>query len=98
MTVKKYIRKEILDPPVEAMQWTGENMIDITSFVNTSKNYEALFVIKNNKWGLKIRDCSCSIIEYNRNDYVIKASENFYPMCEESFNDLYKEDEWEKHP
>ena len=93
MTVKRYIRKQILTPPVKAIQWTGNNMLDISDFVRSSLNYEATFTIKNNKWELCIRDCSYSSTEYKRSNYVVKEGDHFFPVSKESFNDGYELDE-----
>ena len=80
--VKTYIKKPI---KIEAIQWTGENVLEVKDFVTSGAEYledENVIVIHTLEGDMK------AIL----NDYIIKGVKGeFYPCKENIFKETYEE-------
>ena len=84
--MKKYIKKQI---KIEAVQWTGDNLIEVAEFLSTNRNQN--FVIDNGTKTIELETLEGTMIASD-GDYLIKGiSGEFYPCKPRIFEESYEE-------
>jgi hypothetical protein len=90
--IKKYVKKPIV---IEAIQWTGDNLKEITEFAKPHTNATAFtweeFIVQVESNGLKIYTLE-GPMHATISDYIIKGiNGEFYPCKEDIFIKTYTE-------
>lgn len=81
----KYRKKPVV---IEAIEFTGENIADVLSFIHSDRSY-------GNKFGLYILTHEGEM-KANVSDYIIKGVKGeFYPCKPDIFNETYEKVEEE---
>ena len=89
---KKYVKKPI---PVEAVQWTGSNMEEISNFCR-----QAHFIYHDAAWEAGVAGVVAQLVIYtlegdmtaNKGDWIIKGVRGeFYPCAKDIFEETYDE-------
>ena len=84
--MKKYIKKQI---KIEAVQWTGDNLIEVAEFLSTNRNQN--FVIDNGTKTIELETLEGTMIASD-GDYLIKGiTGEFYPCKPRIFEESYEE-------
>lgn len=101
--IKKYRKKPVI---IEAIQWTGKNLIDVSAFLCNQTRKEALKEINSSEISRKKWDDYESIVlgdglyidtlegrmEASTGDYIIKGvNGEFYPCKPDIFDKTYEE-------
>lgn len=80
--IKKYVKKPVV---IEAVQWTGLNMIEIANFIPNGKRYEF-------DGDVCIIQTLEGVMTASKGDYIIKGVKGeFYPCKPDIFEETYKE-------
>lgn len=95
MSSKKYVKKPVV---IDALQWTGENFIDMCNFLENAKNDYILNVGSNFYWdparvkgGLIIKTLEGEHLA-SIDDFIIKGIKGeFYPCKPDVFEATYAE-------
>lgn len=83
--INKYKYKN--HPVIEAIQWNGNNVDDITELCGDEATINPKFATGENELYIAT---DFGIVHVKRNDYVVKINNEICVYSEESFNDVFE--------